>query len=156
VTFPTKAKETEASNKQRQKEVRRAVLLIKRARESPPADVTQKIALWKLEQAIPDDIKREAYDMVSDSSGSGIAERISRGQDLTKDKDVDKSTTNAQPATEDAASLLREITSQTNVIEAMAADLQAAGLEVTEGQIREYLASVDFDAVAKQAGKTPA
>jgi hypothetical protein len=130
--------------------------------ESPPTDLTQKIALWKLEQAIPDDIKRQAYDMLgSDSPVSGVAERVGRRQDLTKDKDVDKSTTtigkaDAQPATEDTASLLREITAQTKVIEAMAADLKAAGLEVTEGQVREYLAGVDFDAIATQVGEAPA
>ena len=126
-------KKKEAANGERQKEVHRAVLLIKRSRESPSADVNKRLALWKLEQAIPDDVKREAYEIVgSNHSASERAEGVAAGN---------------------SATLLQEITSQPNVIEAMAADLKAAGLEVSEAEVRQYLAGVDFDALAKQVGE---
>ncbi len=161
MTFKTKKEQAAGSNKERQKEIRRAVLLIKRTRESPPTDVIQKVGLWKLTQAIPDDIKREAHDIVeSDDSVGGLAARVGGRQDLVKDKDSDQSNitvehTEAQPASGDTASVLREITSQPNMIEALVADLKADGLEVTEEEVREYLAGVDFDAIVKEVGEAP-
>jgi hypothetical protein len=155
VVFEARKEKIEASDNERQKQVRRAVLLIKRARGSQSADAIEKVALWKLEQAIPDSIKQEAYEIAGgDHSGSGAAEGLGRREDSVKSSTVGEA--DAQPATEDTASLLRDITSQANVIQAMAADLKAAGVEVTEEQVKEYLAGVDFDSVAKQVEEAPA
>ena len=52
--------EKQQPEKAREKEVRRAVLLIKRLNEKPPTDLTQKVALCELVQKIPDDIRVEA------------------------------------------------------------------------------------------------
>jgi hypothetical protein len=161
VTFEPRKERVETANISRQREVRRAVLLIKRAGAIPPKDIAERMGLWKLEQAIPDDIKREAYDLMgTDHSVSGAAERVGRRHDLTEDDgDFDHGPiggkAEAPPATEDTVSLLRDIASQANVIEAMAADLKAAGLEVTEAEVREYLAGVDFDAIVKQVREAP-
>jgi hypothetical protein len=146
VVFAARKKEKDEKGKEKQKtrekQIRRAALLLERVNEKPPADLVEKAALFLMVQKIPDDIRMEATNILAlgEAPGGGgdrlmsLPAETSRGDGQDAAGSIGTVAEELQPVVNDLALLLAKAVAAVPGAESLTAeDLSAVVSEVLAG-----------------------